>query len=178
MSILPERFIIFDLETTGLRSESHEIIEIGAIRVNRDSKNHETFEILVMPRKKIPKKITEITGITQEFIEKEGVSIETALPQFLDFIGDLPLIAFNAEFDIGFLTNAITTVSPERPLRNRVICALKMARRAWPKRKSYRLVDIAKDGGLSSEGTHRALGDCKRTLIVYTSAASILGSAS
>ncbi|MBU1397268.1 MAG: hypothetical protein KKE84_14180 [Gammaproteobacteria bacterium] len=50
-----------------------------------------------------------------------------------------------------------------------------MSRRAWPGRKSYRLADLAKDGKLSSDGTHRALGDCQRALIVYTAAASRLG---
>ena len=42
---------------------------------------------------------------------------------------------------------------------------------------SYRLADLAPDGGLSSAGRHRALDDCKRALIVYTVAASKLGRA-
>jgi DNA polymerase-3 subunit epsilon/DNA polymerase-3 subunit alpha (Gram-positive type) len=58
---------------------------------------------------------------------------------------------------------------------NSVSCALKMARRAWPGRRSYRLADIAKDGKLSGDGTHRALSDCQRALTVYTAAASQLG---
>jgi len=49
LSSLPERFVVFDLETTGLKAGQHEIIEIGAIRVNRDSNQHETFSALVMP---------------------------------------------------------------------------------------------------------------------------------
>jgi DNA polymerase III subunit epsilon len=53
---LPERFVVFDLETTGLDPEKHEIIEFGAIRVNRDSDNHETFQSFVKPSKKVPKK--------------------------------------------------------------------------------------------------------------------------
>lgn len=50
-----------------------------------------------------------------------------------------------------------------------------MARLAWPGRRSYRLCDLATDGGLSDEGTHHALDDCRRTLIVYVSAVSVLG---
>lgn len=178
LSILPERFVVFDLETTGLKPDVHEIIEIGAIRVNRDSDEHETFQALVRPSKKVPKKITEITGITQEMIENEGDLPETILPQFVKFIGDLPLVAFNAEFDVAFLKTAVEKTQPGLLGNNKVSCALKMARRAWPGRNSYRLTELAKDGGLSDEGTHRALGDCKRAMIVYTAAAAKLRSAS
>lgn len=175
LSVLPERFVVFDLETTGLNPETHEIIEIGAIRVNRDSKNHDSFQALIRPQRKIPKKVTEITGITQNLVEKDGESLEIALPQFLDFVGELPMVSFNAEFDMAFLKKAVNQTQVGTPIKNRVSCALKMARRAWPGRKSYRLADLAKDGSLSEDGTHRALGDCKRAMIVYAAAASKLG---
>ncbi len=178
LSILPERFVVFDLETTGLKSDVHEIIEIGAIRVNRYSDNHDTFEALVRPSKKIPKRITEITGITQDMVEKDGDSLEIALAQFIEFVGDLPLVSFNAEFDMAFLTAAVQKNQAGALANNPVSCAMKMARRAWPGRKSYRLTDLAKDGGLPADATHRALGDCKRTVIVYTAAAAKLRSAS
>lgn len=171
---LPKQFVIFDLETTGLDPEKHEIIEFGAIRVNRDSVNHDIFQTLVKPSRKVPKKITELTGINQAMLDADGEPIESALRDFLDFIGDLHLVSFNADFDMAFLQNAAAKHSIV--VRNPVSCALKMSRRAWPGRKSYRLADLAKDGNLSSDGTHRALGDCQRALIVYTAAASKLGS--
>jgi DNA polymerase III subunit epsilon len=170
---LPERFVVFDLETTGLDPGKHEIIEFGAIRVNRDSINHETFQSLVKPSRKIPKKITELTGINQTMLDADGESIDAALRQFLSFVGELHLVSFNADFDMAFLQNAAAKYSIS--ISNPVSCALKMSRRAWPGRKSYRLADLAKDGNLSSDGTHRALGDCQRALIVYTAAASKLG---
>lgn len=174
LSVLPERFVVFDLETTGLKPQQHEIIEFGAIRVNRDSDQHETFQALVKPKKKVPKKITEISGITQEMLDQEGEPLDSALPEFLKFVGNLPLVSFNAEFDMAFLEAAIARYEPGARITNRVTCALNMARRAWPGRKSYRLADLAKDGGLSLEGTHRALGDYQRALIIYTSAAAKL----
>lgn len=170
---LPERFVVFDLETTGLDPEKDEIVEIGAIRVNRDSINHDTFQSLVKPSKKVPKKITELTGINQSMLDTDGEPIELVLRDFASFVGDLQLVSFNADFDMAFLHNAAAKHS--LAFTNPVSCALKMARRAWPGRKSYRLADLAKDGNLSSDGTHRALGDCQRALLVYTAAASTLG---
>ena len=172
---LPEQFVVFDLETTGLDHRKHEIIEFGAIRVNRDSINHDTFQSLVKPSRKVPKKITELTGINQAMLDAEGEPIESALREFLSFVGDLHLVSFNADFDMAFLQN--TAAKHSISIGNPVSCALKMSRRAWPGRKSYRLADLAKDGNLKSDGTHRALGDCQRALIVYTAAASKLGTA-
>ena len=174
---LPERFVVFDLETTGLDAEKHEIIEIAAIRVNRDSTHHETIQSLVKPTKKVPKKIVELTGITQEMLDRDGDAIDEALRGFVVFVGDLRLVSFNAEFDMAFL-NAATARCGMTPFSNPVSCALKMARRAWPGRKSYRLADIAKDGNLDSKDTHRALADCQRALTVYGAAASSLKSVS
>lgn len=174
---LPERFVVFDLETTGLDAAKHEIIEIAAIRVNRESTHHETIQALVKPTKKVPEKIVELTGITQEMLDHDGDAIDEALRSFAVFVGDLRLVSFNAEFDMAFL-NAATARCGMTPFKNSVSCALKMARRAWPDRKSYRLADIAKDGNLDSKDTHRALADCQRALIVYGAAASSLKSAS
>lgn len=163
---------MFDLETTGPDPTNDESIEIGAIRVNRDSDVHDTFQALIKPTKRIPKKITQITGISQDVGEREGEPLESALRSFLNFIQDLPLVAFNAEFDMAFLCRA---ASQQRlTISNPVSCALKMARRAWPKRKSYRLSDLAKDGGLSGDAAHRALEDCKRALVVYSAAVARL----
>lgn len=173
---LPERFIVFDLETTGLDPGKHEIIEFGAIRINRDSVHHDTFHTLVRPRRRVPKRITELTGISQAMLDVEGEPIEVALRDFLDFAGNLHLVSFNADFDMAFLRNAAAKQSVA--IHNPVSCALRMSRRAWPGRKSYRLVDLARDGNLDCNSSHRALADCQRALIVYTAAASKLGSVS
>jgi DNA polymerase III epsilon subunit family exonuclease len=170
---LPEHFVVLDLETTGLSPEADEIIEIGAIRINRDQTNHASFSTLVKPEKRIPKGITEITGITQGMINENGISLAEALSGFTEFIGDLPLVTFNADFDMGFLWNAAKRQG--LAIENRHACALRLARRAWPELPSHRLVDLAKIGNLSDDDTHRALGDCKRALIVFASAVGEIG---
>lgn len=172
LEVLPERFVVFDLETTGLDVKKNEIIEIGAIRVNRDSTVHDTFQALVKPANRIPKKIEGFTGITQAMLDADGEPVASALRGFHDFIGDLPLVCFNAEFDMAFL--AAAGHKHGIAFANHVSCALIMSRRAWPGRKSYRLADLAKDGKLSGDGTHRALTDCRRALIVYAAAAAQL----
>jgi DNA polymerase-3 subunit epsilon len=172
-AVLPPKFVVFDLETTGLDAGADQVIEIGAIRVNRDGDVHDTFQRLVKPTRKIPGAITRLNGISQEMVDMEGIPSETAMREFVDFIQDLPLVSFNAEFDMAFLQHL--ALQHGIVIHNSASCALKTARLAWPGRNSYRLDDLSKDGGLSRGDTHRALADCRRTLIVYTSAVSVLG---
>lgn len=174
LSALPPRFVVYDLETTGLNPERHEIIEIGAIRVNRDSQNHETFQTLVMPIGRISSRITQITGIDRKMVQAEGRPLAEALSQFRDFVEDLPLVAFNASFDDAFIAAACLRTETDA-FANETCCALKMARRAWPGKRSYKLSELAKEGNLPLIDEHRALGDCQRTMIVYAAAASHLG---
>lgn len=172
-AMLDSEYVVFDLETTGLQALRHEIIEIGAIKVKRGQKDYEIFNPLVKPKKRIPEKITDLTGITQEMVDDNGRDLEQAIRDFAEFVGDLRLVAFNAEFDMAFLKAAGDQFGVSFR-ENKVSCALKMARKAWPKLKSYKLVNLAKLGGISTSGAHRALKDCEITVAVYASAAAAL----
>lgn len=79
ISLLPKHFVVVDIETTGLDSEKHEIIEIGAVKVSRDSKSHPTISTLVKPNRKVSKKINELTGISDEMLERNGEGIDYAM---------------------------------------------------------------------------------------------------
>jgi len=173
--VLPAQFIVADIETTGLDPLKHEIIEIAAIRVNRDSDRHDTFTGLIKPKRKISAKITSITGITNDLLQREGEPLEDVVIAFLDFIGDRPLVFYNAPFDISFLVLAAGRVS--REINNPATCALAAARQAWPGLPSYSLVNLCRMANCRTDGAHRALKDCELTMQLYAAAASVLGRA-
>ena len=97
-------YVAFDLETTGLSSQKDEIIEIGAVRM-QGGKELERFQTFVNPRRRLEQKIVELTGITDAMLA-DAPSIETVLPEFLEFVGDRVLVAHNADFDTGFIREA------------------------------------------------------------------------
>ncbi|MBX7496790.1 3'-5' exonuclease [Qipengyuania sp. 6B39] len=173
ISMLPDRFVVFDLETTGLDPEKHEIIEIGAIKVERDASEHLTFATLVVPQGRISSRITELTGINRAMVNADGLPLGEALSAFREFVEDLPLVAYNADFDVAFLKSACARCEQET-FRNRVTCALKLARRAWPGRDSYRLSALCEQAGVQVRSEHRALPDCERAMLVYSAASSTL----
>ena len=172
--LLPPKFIVLDLETTGLSRERDEIIEIGAILCTLGTDKCLVFQTLVKPSKPIIRKITQLTGITQAMIDAEGRNVAEALTMFAEFAGNLPIVTFNAEFDMGFIRSA--SMKHGLHFSNKYTCALKRARRAWPALPNHRLAYLAEIGNISIENTHRAVADCQRALIVFTSATETLNS--
>lgn len=66
-----KNYVIIDVETTGLSPEHHEVMEIGAIKV-RDHQVEATFQALVRIEGKIPRHITQLTGLTDEILQQDG----------------------------------------------------------------------------------------------------------
>ena len=94
--------VAFDIETTGLKAERCEIIEIGAVRLE-DGRITERFQTFVSDGEVVPPEITKLTGITTKMLEG-APSTREALTAFQTFAGDSCLIAHNARFDVGFIT--------------------------------------------------------------------------
>src|SRR5210317_2226828 len=101
-----EGYVILDLETTGLSKHYHKITEIAAMKI-KDNEIVDKFEALVNPQVPIPKFITRLTGITNEMVENEP-TIDEIMPKFLEFLEDHPIVAHNATFDHGFLSENAT----------------------------------------------------------------------
>jgi DNA polymerase III subunit epsilon len=171
-TLLPDCFVVVDLETTGLSPAMDEIIEIGAVKVTLGAHEHPCFQTLVRPARPIPRLITQLTGINQAMADRDGIELDSALRQFLEFVGDLPLVAYNAPFDMGFLWAAAGRCRVDLP--NRYTCALKRARRAWPELPSHKLSHVAEALQLPDANQHRAVGDCERTVHVFLLATGVL----
>ena len=94
-------YCVIDLETTGLDSKSDAIIEVAAIRFDKDGVDR-AFQSFVNPGRKIPRFIEDLTGISEQDVQS-APRIDDLNPQLQDFIGDSVLIGHNIGFDVGFL---------------------------------------------------------------------------
>jgi len=158
---IPEKYLIVDVETTGLSAEEDEIIEIGAIIVNKRDAEAE-FHSLIRAKMNIPKHIVSLTGISDEILQREGRQLGDVLGEFLLFAGDLPVVSHNADFDYGFLR-----ASCERcglPLfSNRSIDTLTLAKRLISDAKNYKLETLLTHLGIEVVSVHRSRDDCFST---------------
>lgn len=160
---VPNRYVVFDIETTGLDPMYDEIIEIGAIKVV-EGNIVDTFSTFIKPKYEIPEFITELTGITNDMV-KDAPKIKDVLPMFIDFIKDDVLVGHNVNFDINFIYDNLVKLNYE-PLKNDFIDTLRLSRRLLPNLHHHRLVDLTEYYKISSEGSHRAIRDIEMTLEV------------
>lgn len=156
-------YVVFDLETTGLEATTDKIIEIGALKY-KNNELVEEFSVLINPECEIPQIITEITGIDQKLIAKEK-TIKEVLPKFMEFIEDLPLVAHNACFDLGFIEENIKRLNLPM-IKNKNIDTLELAKIYIPKAYNHKLSTLKNFFHLEY-GSHRSVDDCKTTNYVY-----------
>lgn len=157
-------YTIIDLETTGLKASSEEIIEYGAVRV-RNGTPAEELTILVRCTKPIPETITELTGIQEKDLET-GTEPKQALKIFLDFIGKDTLIGHNITFDMDFLRATCKRLDAPIPT-NRCVDLAALARRKLYRIQNYKLVTLAQYFQLAEKVEHRALSDCRLIGQIY-----------
>ena len=159
--------VVFDLETTGLSAARCRICEIGAVRV-RALELADTFSTLVNPGTFLPGAIAALTGI-QETELRRAPRVETALRRFLAFAGDVPLVAHNARFDVGFLDHAVDRMTGRRCAAT-VVDTVWLARRLLHRRSErYSLRQLAHFFGTSERPCHRALPDAIATAEILVS---------
>ncbi|MCF0109841.1 MAG: topoisomerase DNA-binding C4 zinc finger domain-containing protein [Erysipelotrichaceae bacterium] len=160
----PEKFVFFDLETTGLSSDD-EVIEISALKVV-NGKIVEEFDTLVNPGMPIPDEASMVNGITDDMV-KDKPGFETVLKAFLQFVADAPLAGHNINsFDMKFIRrDAMKYFGKE--ITNDTIDTLPMARACLPDLPSKSLGCVAEHYGIDSSGAHRSLADCHMNKLIF-----------
>ena len=104
-------YIALDLEMTGLDPKTDRIIEIGASHC-KDGQEVRSYSTLINPQMSLSEHVTELTGITQDMVSgcadgRQPVpTIDEALPAFLEWMGNLPILGHNIRFDYSFLVYA------------------------------------------------------------------------
>jgi DNA polymerase III epsilon subunit-like protein len=161
------RLIWFDIETTGFNIFHHNIIEIAAV----DNKGKE-FSCLIKCNTSLPKKITQITGITDEILYQEGIEIIDALKKFREFLLDNQgnttyLIGHNSySFDIPFIKAQFMKYNLKFPSYES-LDTMRIAQFIMPSEWSHSLNYLCQLFGIENKQAHRALSDVYATQAIY-----------
>lgn len=154
-------YAVIDLETTGFSPATDEIIEVAALTVNEGFIESQ-FHSLVSISRSLPKSIVELTGLTDEELSQKGQSLSVVLEGLMDFIGELPIVMHNANFDMSFLKNACQRLSISTP-SNPIFDTLKIAKELIRDAPNYNLQSLLAYFDMEMDDLHRGVNDCIAT---------------
>lgn len=162
------REIVFDTETTGFDAKGDDrITEIGCIEIIDLLPTGESFHAYLDPQRDISEKVTQITGLTREFLDGKPLFKDVA-QDFLDFVKDSQLIAHNADFDRSFINESLIRAGFDPVPPKQFTDTLRMARAKFPGSPAS-LDALCKrfDISLASRDKHGAIIDSELLAQVY-----------
>ena len=171
-----DRLVMFDTETTGIAFGKDRIIEIGAVALERDGERGSFNALLRLPEgQTLPPFITQLTGITDDQLAREGVDDATAAEGLCRLLegAERPLLsAYNAQFDLNFLYYLLRPLGLLPVLQKpRFLDALTVYRdrRDYP----HKLCNAIEAYGLTeAENSHRAVDDARAAVLLLEAMAA------
>ena len=160
------KYVVFDIETTGLDPRTERIVEIGAVKVE-DGVVIEEFEMFLKADKPIPPHVSEINNIYDDMLEDAELP-GVVLYKFYQFYKDVDfLVGHNAKrFDYPFLEfefDRYFVKFDPMPVRDTVW----LGRKKLKGLRSYSLASLCRVFNIKNENAHRALSDVYATYQVF-----------
>jgi|LGOV01.1.fsa_nt_gb DNA polymerase III epsilon subunit family exonuclease len=160
------KYVVFDIETTGLNTLQDRIIEIGAVKVE-DGIILEEFSMFINPGIHIPDHVSLINNIYDDMVEDAPLP-GVVLYKFHQFIKDVDfLIGHNAKrFDYPFLESEFNRHFVKFN-SFQVKDTMWVARAKVRGLRSYSLAALCRVFSIENKDAHRALSDVYATHHVY-----------
>ncbi|MCM3628784.1 3'-5' exonuclease [Paenibacillus glycanilyticus] len=163
-SVIPDNFIVLDLETTGLSAQYDEIVEISILKYEH-GELVDTHHTLVNPGKPIPRDAIAVHGIT-DFLVKEAPRLEGIIDRLESHIRNAEIIVgYNISFDLQFISSALGRFGRSIPSID-AIDVLRYIRVSYPELMSRKLETMKEYFNINME-SHRASDDCMVTVEVW-----------
>jgi DNA polymerase-3 subunit epsilon len=188
--------VAFDLETTGLDPKRDRIVEIGAVKFDKNGVISR-FSTLINPGISMPFGAGAVNNITDDML-KDKPPLDAVFPDFLRFIKDTVIIAYNAPFDCGFINeglafryenaqkavdegiglfsdeesqpvqeSAVLWTPPFPMLPNLIVDTIVFAKEAFPGMHKYGLQDLAASLSINAKDAHRAEDDARVCMEIF-----------
>ncbi|HEY5598026.1 MAG TPA: DNA polymerase III subunit epsilon [Kiloniellales bacterium] len=162
------REIVLDTETTGLDPDAgHRVVEVACLELAQHIPTGRNFRRYVNPGREMPEDARAVHGLDDAFLAQQPLFADV-VDEFLEFIGEAPLIIHNAQFDLKFLNAELARISRPPLDAARAVDTVALARRRFPGAQAS-LDALCRRFGidLSARALHGALLDCELLAEVY-----------
>lgn len=166
-SLLIEEFnkdniIVFDVESTGVDVTEDEIIQIAAIKINREGEAVETFERFLKNKKSVSSS-EGVHGFSDEFLRNNGGDKEAVLKEFVEFSKDAVIVGHNVQFDINILRSELERLNLGKPIFKCFYDTLDIYRRFHPNLINHKLETLSNIFQTINRPSHNAMDDILAT---------------
>jgi DNA polymerase-3 subunit epsilon len=161
-----QRWVVVDVETSGMDVARDRLIAIGAVAMRDDGRilPADSFEIVLKQETASSRENILVHGLGVQ-AQREGVDPRVALAAFLDFVGTAPLLAFHAPFDRGFLARVIKFCF-NQPFDNPWLDVAELAPALHPKMNLRSLDEWLARFGIPIAARHSAAADAFATALL------------
>lgn len=156
-------YAIIDVETTGVNAKSDRITEI-AIIIFDGEKIVKEYSSLINPERKIPYRISQMTGINNHMVASAPKFYELA-KDIVELTKDCTFVAHNAAFDYRFIRAEFESL--DYNYERKTLDTIKLARKFIPGLRSYSLGKLCDEIGIKINNRHRAMGDAQATVELF-----------
>ena len=160
---LDGKFVVFDIETTGLSQNADKIIEIGAVKIENGVIT-DRFSSFINPHQLLEPKIIKLTNINDEMLAEAKDDIDV-IPRFLEFIEGSVLVAHNAPFDTGFMRRWCKLNNYKFDYG--FIDTVEFSKVVMPNLENYKLETVCEELDVDLHNHHRAVNDAEATADLF-----------
>jgi DNA helicase-2/ATP-dependent DNA helicase PcrA len=157
-----DNIIVFDVESTGIDVTEDEIIQIAAIKINRNGEVIEKFEKFLKNNKSV-KNSEHVHGFSDEFLKKNGEDKKAVLKEFVKFSEDAVIVGHNVQYDINILTSELARAALDKPRFKAFYDTLDIYRRFYPNLINHKLLTLSSFFKTEHQPTHDAMDDILAT---------------
>lgn len=158
---LEDMFVAVDIETTGLSPDFHDMFQIALV-LFKDGQPVDQFVKYFRPTRLLTKKIKDITGISNEFLEDKDFIQKDDIETIYQFIGDKLIVSHSAPFAMKFILRYADDFDIEKP-KLRVLDTLPLSRKQIKNTPNHKLETLKQQFNLGDTDSHDALNDAKAT---------------
>lgn len=160
--------IVFDVESTGTDVTKDEIIQIAAIKIDKEGEVIDSFERFIKPNKSVGNSVL-VHGFSDEYLKEYGEDKEKVFEEFLEYSKGALIVGHNVNYDISILNSELERCKMNKPKFKGIYDTLDIYRRFYPNLPNHKLETLSKIFPIKHSPSHNALDDVKATayLLVY-----------
>ncbi|NGU16937.1 3'-5' exonuclease, partial [Clostridium perfringens] len=153
-----ENIIVFDVESTGVDVTEDEIIQIAAIKLNKNGEVVDKFEKFLKNKKPV-KDSYYVHGFSDEMLQRIGEDKEKVLKEFVEYSKDSIIVGHNVQYDINILCSELERNNLGKPKFKTFYDTLDIYRRFYPGNINYKLENLSKVYDTKHKPSHDAMDD-------------------